>query len=232
MIINRRTGLAGATSATGATIVIDVFRAFSAAAYALASGAQRIILAAEVTEAAALAADNPGSVLMGEVNGIRPEGFDLGNSPGEIVAEPHLVAGRTIIHRSSAGTRCARAALENRAQPVYVASLVVATATAAAVADHDEVTIVASGVGGREVAAEDEICADLIAGQLMGAATDPAAAGDAVASHQRAHDLRNATFTHPDDVRLCTMVDRFDFAMQASPHDGVVFVTPTADPGS
>ncbi len=230
VIINRRSGLAGAASASGATIVIDVFRAFSAAAYAFAAGARRIILAAEVGEAVALAAENPGSVLMGEVDGIRPEGFDLGNSPGEIVAEPHLVAGMTIVHRSSAGTRCARAALANRAQPVYVASLVVATATAAAVASHDEVTIVASGVGGRDIAAEDEICANLIANQLMGADADPAAAGDAVATHRRAQALRTATFTHPDDVRLCTMVDRFGFAMQASPQDGVVLVTPTADP--
>ncbi len=230
MIINRRTGLAGAASASGATVVIDVFRAFSAAAYALATGAQRIILAAEVTEATALAGAHPGSVLMGEVNGVRPEGFDLGNSPGEIVAEPHLVAGKTVIHRSSAGTRCARAALDNRAQPLYVASLVVATATAAAVAGHDEVTIIASGIGGLEAAAEDEICVDLIASQLMGATADPAAAGDAVASHERAHHLRRATFTHPEDVRLCAMVDRFSFAMQASPQDGVVVVTPTADP--
>ena len=202
------------------------------AAYAFAAGAHRIVLAAEIDEAASLSSRLPGSVLMGEVNGVQPEGFDLGNSPGEIVSEPHLVRGRTVVHRSSAGTRCARAALSNGAGPLYVASLVVASATATAVAGGDVVTIVASGVAGTEPAAEDEICADLIAKQLLTGSADAAAAGDAVASHDRASYLSGASFAHPDDVRLCTAVDRFDFAMEVRQESELVVVSPTADPGS
>jgi 2-phosphosulfolactate phosphatase len=232
VIIKHRSGLEGAAAATGATVVVDVFRAYSAAAYAFAAGADRIILAAEVQEARDIAASIPDSILMGEVDGVRPEGFHLGNSPGEIQAEPHLVAGRTIVHRSSAGTRCARAALDNGANPVFVTSLVVASATATVVADHLEVTIVASGIGGVHVAAEDSICSQLITELLLGGKADPAAAGEAVATSERATSLRQASFVHPDDVRLCCNVDRFRFAMQAATEPDGITVRPTTDPRS
>ncbi len=230
MIIQHRSGLTGASRASGATVVIDVFRAYSAAAYAFHSGASRILLAAEVEEARAIAARIPDSILMGEVDGVRPEGFDLGNSPGEIVAEPERVRGRTIVHRSSAGTRCARAALTAGAAPVYVAGLVVASATAAAVADHPEVTIVASGLSGVEPAAEDDVCAALIEAMLLGTGADAAAAADSVASTERAKTLAASSFAHPDDVRLCSAVDRFRFAMTAAVEGDVVAVSPSKDP--
>ncbi|MDJ0664811.1 MAG: 2-phosphosulfolactate phosphatase [Acidimicrobiia bacterium] len=229
MIVRHRQGIDGAGRATGATVVIDVFRAFSAAAYAFASGARRILLTADVEEARRLAAAIPDSVLMGEVDGVRPDGFHLGNSPGEILAEPHLVDGRTVVHRSSAGTRCALAALGNGAGPVYVASLVVASATATAVADHPEVTIVASGTGGVEQATEDDICADLIETLLLTGRADAAAAGDAAAASERAGILSASSFAHPDDVRLCSSVDRFGFAMSARAQPGAVVVSPTKD---
>ncbi len=226
MIVKHASGLAGAAAATGATIVVDVFRAFSAAAYAFNAGATEIILAAEVSEARELAVSTPDAVLMGEVNGERPAGFALGNSPGEIVANPALVEGRTIVHRSSAGTRCARAALDNGADPLYVASLVVASATAAAVADLSEVTIVSSGLSGVAVSEEDAVCAHLIANLLLGSHPDPAASAEAVVATELADLLRSASFAHPDDVRLCSAVDRFPFAMLATTRDGVVTVRP------
>ena len=232
VIVRHRQGLEGAARASGATVVVDVFRAYSAAAYAFAAGASRILLTAEVEEARRLAAAVTDSVLMGEVDGVRPEGFHLGNSPGEILAEPHLVAGRTVIHRSSAGTRCALAALGNGAQPLYVASLVVASATAAAVSDHPEVTIVASGTAGTGEAVEDDVCASLIESLLLSGRADTAAAGDTVAASARAEYLNSSSFAHPDDVRLCSTVDRFEFAMSARAQPGAVVVTPNRDPGS
>jgi 2-phosphosulfolactate phosphatase len=230
VIIKHRSGLSGAATASGPTIVIDVFRAYSAAAYAFAAGADRILLAAEVQEAREIAAMVPDSILMGEVDGVRPEGFHLGNSPGEIQAEPELVSRRTVVHRSSAGTRCARAALDNRANPVFVSSLVVASATAAAVADQPEVTIVASGITGIARAEEDVICSDLITELLLTGTADCAAAGESVATHERARFLQASSFAHPDDVRLCSDVDRFAFAMQVEVERGMVTVRPTTDP--
>jgi 2-phosphosulfolactate phosphatase len=215
MIVTRRRGIAGAAAATGPTIVIDVFRAFSAAAYALAAGAEQIVLTETVPEAVEIAQSTPNATLIGEVDGVQPDEFDLGNSPGEILAQPERIAGKTVIHRSTSGTRCARLAFANGAGPLYVAGLVVASATARALARAEEVTIIASGIAGIGVAAEDEICGDVITELLLAGQADVAAASERVANHERAATLRKAWFTHPDDVLLCTVGDRFDFAMQA-----------------
>jgi 2-phosphosulfolactate phosphatase len=216
MVITRRYGIAGARTAAGATVVIDVFRAFSAAAYAFAAGADRIILAESVAEAIGIAERIPGSLLMGEVNGVKPGEFDIGNSPGEIVADQARVSARTIVHRSSSGTRCARAALAAGAAPLFVASLVVVSATARAITGAERVTIIPSGIGGAEPADEDEICADVLTDLLSGVACDVPAAAARVAALERAEGLRLAPFTHPDDIALCTQADRFDFAMKVS----------------
>ncbi len=205
-------------------MVVDVFRAFSAAAYAFAASARRIVLAEEVDEATALAASTANTILMGEVGGVRPPAFDLGNSPGEILADPESVAGKTVVHRSSSGTRCARAALVAGAAPLYVASLVVGSATARALREADQVTIVAAGLGGIEAAEEDEACAGFIAAQLLGEDADTEEVGRQVATSDRARYLDRAEFTHADDVRLCSTVDRFDFAMRASPKNGLLVV--------
>ena len=73
-----------AQEALGIVIVIDVFRAFTTAAIAFENGAKDITLVAEVEEALELRQRGIGDVLMGEVDGTRPEGFDYGNSPFEI----------------------------------------------------------------------------------------------------------------------------------------------------
>lgn len=224
MEIRHLFGIEGATQASGATVVIDVFRAFSAAAYAFAAGAAEIILAAEVEEARHVAESHPDAILMGEVSGIKPPGFRLGNSPGEIVDQPDVVAGRTVIHRSSAGTRCARAALDAGAGPLYVASLVVASATARQLAGEHTVMLVSSGESGLGPSAEDQICADLIAGLLRGDRSRLAASGPDVARCDRAQFLNEAAFAHRNDVALCAATDAFDFAMQAQREGGLVRV--------
>ena len=224
MQVTRAFGLAGAATATGPTIIIDVFRAFSAAAYAFAAGAREIILAEAVNEAVEIAASRPGSILMGEDGGVRPEEFDIGNSPGEIVADPAAVSDKTVVHRSSPGTRCARAAVAAGAGPVYVASLVVASATVEALRPLAGVTIVAAGLGGVETADEDQLCAELLESLLHERTVDLTAAGERIAALERARTLRAAEVTHPDDIPLCTIVDRFGFAMRAEIEDGLLVV--------
>ena len=73
-----------AREATGAAIIIDVFRAFTTAAIAFDHGASHITLVAEVEEALELRSRGIGDILMGEVDGRRPDGFDYGNSPYEV----------------------------------------------------------------------------------------------------------------------------------------------------
>ena len=74
----------GARAARGVVIVIDVFRAFTTAAVAFDKGVDRILLTASPEEALELRRQGLGQFCMGEVGGIRPDGFDFGNSPYEL----------------------------------------------------------------------------------------------------------------------------------------------------
>jgi 2-phosphosulfolactate phosphatase len=69
--------LEGARRATGSVAVIDVFRAFTTAAVALANGAAGIVMVRTVEEALALRKTGIGQICMGEVNGRAPDGFDF-----------------------------------------------------------------------------------------------------------------------------------------------------------
>src|SRR6516165_3546924 len=117
--------LEGATRATGIVAVIDVFRAFTTAAAALANGASSIVMVRTVEEALALRDAGIGQICMGEVQGRAPDGFDLGNSPFEVSGVDF--GGQTIIQRTSAGTQGIVTA--SGAEWLYAASLVTAEAT-------------------------------------------------------------------------------------------------------
>ena len=65
---------------TGLAVAIDVLRAFTTAGYLFAAGVKQIILVSGVEEAFSFA-KLPDSLILGEIDGIQVEGFDLGNSP-------------------------------------------------------------------------------------------------------------------------------------------------------
>jgi 2-phosphosulfolactate phosphatase len=67
----QRATLANCHLAIGAVVVIDVIRAFTTAAYALAGGLQEILLAGSVEEAFHLRRRFPDALIMGEVNGLK-----------------------------------------------------------------------------------------------------------------------------------------------------------------
>jgi len=92
-----------ANRAKGLTVVIDVFRAFSVEAYVFANGAEKIIPVLNLEEAYKLKEEHPDYILIGERGGIKPEGFDYGNSPTEILHEDF--SGKTIVHTTSNGTK-------------------------------------------------------------------------------------------------------------------------------
>ena len=77
----RRVNLVAAAEAQGVVIVIDVIRAFSVAAYAVAGGAHRLWMVRTVEEAFALRQREPQALLAGEVGGRLLPGFDFNNSP-------------------------------------------------------------------------------------------------------------------------------------------------------
>ncbi len=89
----------------GVAIVVDVIRATTTAARYLEAGARALVLAPTVEAARRLR--QPGEVLAGEVGGLPPEGFDLGNSPREVAG----VEGKTVVMATTNGTRAVHALL-------------------------------------------------------------------------------------------------------------------------
>src|SRR5690349_10305665 len=150
--------LEGAARATGSVAVIDVFRAFTSAAVALANGALSIVMVRTVEEALALRNAGIGHICMGEVHGRAPPGFDFGNSPFEISGVDF--GGKKIIQRTSAGTQGIVAA-GKRTVRLYAASLVTAEATVRALllASPDQISLIAMGDNGIKRTDEDELCA-------------------------------------------------------------------------
>ena len=163
----------GAT-AGGIAVVIDVLRASTTIATALAHGATGVRPVADLAEARALGARlGPGTLLGGERGGVRIGGFDLGNSPREYT--PQRVAGKTIVITTTNGTAALHACRD--AREILVGAIVNRAAVAdalrrlATVGGRDDVHLVCAGTDGL-VSAEDV----LAAGALLDAASAAGAA--------------------------------------------------------
>lgn len=201
----------------GVAVVIDVLRAYTTAATALAAGAERIILTADIDEALDLKALIPGAFAMKD--SVPVEGFELSNSPVEL--HDHDLAGRTLVQRTTAGTVGAVAA--RHADRLYCAAFVNAAATVEAVraSGVQEVTFVVTGDDG--TADEDRACAEYIAA-LLGTAPDAevdaapylARVADSESAHRNADRLAKGVWGHHAlDLQAAMSLNRFDFVLQA-----------------
>jgi 2-phosphosulfolactate phosphatase len=206
--------VAGAREARGIAVVIDVFRAFSVAAYAFDAGAARVLPVAEIEDAKALGRRFPGAVLAGERHARRLPGFDIGNSPTEIRAIG--LRGRVLVHTTHAGTQ----GLVNAtgADEVLTGAFVNISAVCryilASAPRH--VSLVRMGHEARERCAEDDLYAECLRLLLLG---EPAPLGE-VRERLRTAPAA-AKFFDPacdwaprDDFEYCTDVDRFDFVLR------------------
>jgi 2-phosphosulfolactate phosphatase len=152
-------------------VVVDVLRATSTIAQALASGYRRVLCCAEVEEARELRERIGEGVLAGERRAQAIPGFDLGNSPAEF-EEPR---GETVILTTTNGTRAIVAAAA-AAETVLVGSLLNLAAVAeAARRDGASVEVVCAGVDGR-FTLDDAYCAGRFAALLAGERSDAAEA--------------------------------------------------------
>ena len=191
-------------------VVIDVFRAFTVSAYALAAGAERCLLVKTVEEARALHANIPGSVVSAEVDGLPVPGIPLSNSPTAI-AQCDL-KGRVLVQRTSAGTQAVAAA--KHSGTVFAASLVVAKATVSKLQELNppEATLVASGQPDH---LEDHACARYLEGLLDGERPDLEELLAPLKLSERYATLSSGGVPGfpATDVSLALDADRFDFAM-------------------
>lgn len=213
----------------GPVVVVDVIRAFTTAAYAFGSGAAEIYLVSDVDEALAFKDAHPGTIALGEQGGLRPDGFDYPNSPA-IVSRVDL-AGRTLVQRTSAGTRGVVAAAD--ADRLWAASLACATATARAVdaAGLGEPTYVITGRFEDRLdasGADDEMTAELIERARLGEPLDATATSTALlATDEAARTLAlGPEHCDPADIELAATVDAFGFAMEVGRTDLGLRLTP------
>ena len=211
-----------AREATGITIVIDVFRAFTTAAIAFDRGATQITLVAEAEDALELHRSGVGDLLMGEVDGKRPDGFDFGNSPYEISQAD--VAGKSLVQSTRAGT-VGVAAAEN-ADTIYLGSFVVAQATVDAIRlrSPEVVSIIAMGDQGRVRSDEDEQCGIYLRNLMEGRKPEFDAVKSLIltgGATQKFFDSGQPQF-HPQDVELAMELDRYPFAMWITREDGLL----------
>ncbi|MGI9523513.1 MAG: 2-phosphosulfolactate phosphatase [Hyphomicrobiaceae bacterium] len=208
--------LSGAIQATGVVVIIDVFRAFTTAAVAIAQGAKEIILVSSAEEALALRGSAVAHACMGEVRGRRPEGFDFGNSPFEVSRARMM--GQTIVLRTSAGTQGVVNA--SQAQKLYCGSLVTAEATTAAIARDatKDITLVAMGENGETRADEDELCAIHLRNRLEGRSSNRNAIRELILASARISDFSDSmkSHLHPQDLEIALDIDRFNFAIGVS----------------
>lgn len=206
--------LEGAQKATGLTVIIDVFRAFSVEAYLMHCGVEKIIPVADIKLAYAYKEQNSSVLLVGERGGKICEGFDYGNSPSQL--EGADLKGKTVVHTTSAGTQGLFGA--KYAEEILGASLLNAKATAKYIAKsgYTDVSLVCMGLAGKENTEEDLLCAEYIKAMLE---------NKSYPLEEKIKDLQftsGAKFFDPaqqevfpeKDFHICTQADRFDFVLK------------------
>jgi len=157
-------------------IVVDVLRATSTIAQALASGYERVLCAGEIDEARELRRTVPESLLGGEREARRIEGFDVGASPREFLDAP----ARTLILSTTNGTRAILTAAAHADEVVLGSLLNLDAIVRHAARRGGDVAVVCAGFKGA-FALDDAYCAGRIVQLFDGERSDAAIAAELVA---------------------------------------------------
>jgi 2-phosphosulfolactate phosphatase len=149
----------------GVAVMIDLLRASTTIVHALSAGADAVIPCQTVEEAQTAAANltSAKTVLGGERDGVRIDGFDFGNSPAEYTKES--VSGKTVVFTTTNGTHALARCRE--AKRVLISGFVNLTAVAKELqASALPVHLVCAGTNGR-VTGEDILFAGALADELQ-----------------------------------------------------------------
>jgi 2-phosphosulfolactate phosphatase len=192
------------TFAAPVGVVVDVLRATSTIPQALAAGYRRVLCCVEIEEARRLRDEIEGSLVGGEREAKKVDGFDVGASPREFL-EPRA---DTLILSTTNGTRTILRAAEH-CEAVLLGSLL----NLGSVADElrargEDVTVVCAGFKGA-FALDDAYCAGRIVALLEAERSDAAIAAELIAaSFENAHTaLLARTYGPPgleEDILFCS----------------------------
>jgi 2-phosphosulfolactate phosphatase len=207
-----------------AIVAIDVIRATTLAVTAIAGG-RRCLVAASLEDADAIRSSIGDALLAGELGGNMPYGFDMNNSPADLVARVDIE--RPLVMLSTSGTELMLAA-GGSVHGAYAACFRNFTATARHVAGrHKRVALIGAGSRG-EFREEDQMgcawLADLLIDAGYRAEDDattrlierwrgvPVAAietGNSVGYLRRTGQLRDFDFTvaHVDDLEMVCVIE-------------------------
>ncbi len=209
------------------SVVIDVLRATTTIACALNNGAEAVQTFADVNELKKQSSNWPASskLLLGERGGKKIEGFDLGNSPVDVV--PSVVKGKRLFMSTTNGTR----ALQGVRNSVYLytMSLINRRAVAEQLLQDmpEEVLILGSGWEG-SYSLEDSLAAGALVNYLLEFGNDSVELIDDEANaalalwhfwkddiigclFQATHGKRlKAIGNHDDDFACCAELDKMN----------------------
>ena len=209
----------GAREATGLTVIIDVFRAFTVEPYIMNNGAKKLIPVGDMQIAYDFREKDSNCILIGERKGIMLPGFDYGNSPSQI--QNVDFSGKRVIHTTSAGTQ--GIANAKNADEIITGSLVNAKAVAEYIKrkNPEDVSLVCMGLEAQKEAEEDNLCADYIKSLLEGTTIDLKAEIEKLkqTSGARFFDATLQDVFPEADFYLSTEVDKFNFVLKVEKDD-------------
>lgn len=204
-------------------VVIDVLRASSTIVTALLNGAKAIIPVADMGEASKIAqnVDSKNYLLCGEKDGVKIDGYALGNSPLEYTKE--VVGGKRLIFNTTNGTKAIKKSLGS--SDVYIASFLNVGAVVKALKDDErKIVLICAGWKGR-LSFEDMLLAGNIIhllgnGKLPDNTRDGAKVafglfdkfGDNITAvvHQSNHAERLKALNISSDIDYCCQIDITD----------------------
>ena len=204
----------GAKQATGVTVVIDDFRAFTVEAYLMSQGAEKIFPVGDIDFAYKYKEENPETLLVGERHGKMCKGFDFGNSPMQFVGKDF--SGKTVIHTTSAGTQ--GIANATNAEVLLTGSLTNAKAVAEYIKSigATDVSLVCMGLEALAPTEEDTLCAEYIKSILEGKPLDLKEEIEnlRITSGAKFFDEAQKDVFPEEDFHLSTKVDIFPFVLR------------------
>lgn len=204
----------GAKEATGITVIIDVFRAFTVEAYLMNNGAKKLIPVGDMQIAYDYKEKNKDCILVGERHGKILPGFDYGNSPSQI--QNVDFSGKIVLHTTSAGTQ--GIANAKNSDEVLTGSLVNAKAITKYIKmkNPKNVSLVCMGLEAKSQTEEDNLCAYYIKSLLEGKNIELEKEIEKlkVTSGAKFFDKNQQDVFPEQDFYLSTKLNKFNFVLK------------------
>lgn len=204
----------GAKEATGITVIIDVFRAFTVEAYLMANNTAKLIPVGDMQIAYEYKKEHADCILVGERHGKILPGFNFGNSPSQL--KNINFEGKTVLHTTSAGTQ--GIANAKNAEEILTGSLVNAKAIAEYIKRKNpkEVSLVCMGLEAISQTEEDNLCAEYIKSLIEESEFDLEGEIEKlkVTSGAKFFDTAQQDVFPEEDFYLSTQFNKFNFVLK------------------